>query len=79
MNCIQLTSKLQTETCHLFSGVVTARNSTYVIFLDVIRCMGRLHIFEPICDGIQERGLLYAVGYFVGNGSHARMNCRYGN
>jgi hypothetical protein len=78
MNCIQLTSKLRTGTCHLFSGAVIAKNSTYVIFLGVIRCMGRLHIFEPICDGIQERGLLYAVGYFVGNDSHARMNCRYG-
>ena len=71
--------KLKIQTCHLNSGVGTGRNSTYAIFLDVTRCMERLHTFGRICDGIQERDLLYAVGYFVENDSHALMNCRYGN
>ena len=71
--------KLKIQTYHLHSGVGTGRNSTYAIFLGVTRCMERLHIFGRICDGIQERDLLYAVGYFVGNDSHALMNCRYWN
>jgi hypothetical protein len=57
--------------------VETGRNSTYAIFLGVTRCMERLHTFGHICDGIQARDLLYAVGYFVENDSHALMNCRY--
>jgi len=71
--------KLKIQTCHLHSGVGTARNSTYAISLGVTRCMERLHIFGRICDGIQERDLLYAVGYFVENGSHGLTNCRYWN
>lgn len=71
--------KLKIQTCRLNSGVGTGRNSTYAIFLDVTRCMERLHTFGRICDGIQERDLLYAVGYFVENDSHDLMNCRYGN
>jgi hypothetical protein len=41
--------------------------------------MERLHIFGRTCDGIQERDLSYAVGYFVENDSHALTNCRYWN
>jgi len=69
--------KLKIQTFHLYSGVGTGRNSTYAIFLGVTRCMERPHIFVRICDGIQERDLLYAVGYFVENDSRALMNCRY--
>jgi len=71
--------KLKIQTCHLRSGVETGRNSTYAIFLGVTRCMERLHIYGHICDGIRERDLLYAVGYFVENDSHAPTNCRYWN
>lgn len=71
--------RLKIQTCLLHSGVGTGRNSTYAIFLGVTRCMERLHIFGRICGGIQERDLLYAVGYFVENDSHALMNCRYWN
>lgn len=68
---------LKIQTCHLCSGAGTGRNSTSAIFLGATRCMARLHTFAHICGGIQERDLLYAVGYFVENDSHALMNCRY--
>jgi len=71
--------KLKIQTYHLHSGVETGRNSTYAIFLGVTRCMERLHIYGHICDGIRERDLLSAVGYFVENDSHAPTNCRYWN
>jgi hypothetical protein len=64
------------QTAVMGKGVGTGRNSTYAIFLGVTRYMERLHIFGHICDGIQERDLLFAVGYFVENDSHALMNCR---
>jgi hypothetical protein len=59
--------------------VGTGRNNTYAIFLGVTRFMERRHTFGHIYDGIQERDLSYAVGYFVENDSHALMNCRYWN
>lgn len=54
--------------------VIRKRNSIYVTFLDVIKYMGKHHIYVPIYDGIQVKDHLFVIGYSVENVSLGQMS-----
>lgn len=61
----------------LFVEMELAKGCIFVMFLDVIKCMVKLHICVLILDGTLASDLLFAIGNTVAKDSLDRTNFRY--